>query len=240
MVTESYAHVHHIVSNVRGTLRADAIAGRRAARVVPGRHDHRVPEGPLHADHRRRSKARDAAPTPARSGWLGTDGDADFNILIRTLTMRGDHIELRAGAGIVADSIPERELEETRAKARGLLRAFETHMSDALGTLDRWTSRRSTVPADDRGLQYGDGLFETILVRAGSARFLEAHLARLDARLRAARNRFRRPARRCARKSRAARSAGAAARHSQDHRHARQRAAARLRAARNESRRGAC
>jgi anthranilate synthase component 1 len=58
-------------------------------------------------------------------GWLGTDGDADFNILIRTLSVNGSHIELRAGAGIVADSIPERELEETRAKARGMLRAFE-------------------------------------------------------------------------------------------------------------------
>ena len=58
-------------------------------------------------------------------GWIGNDGDADFNILIRTLTMRGTTIELRAGAGIVADSVHERELEETRAKARGLLRAFE-------------------------------------------------------------------------------------------------------------------
>jgi anthranilate synthase component 1 len=57
-------------------------------------------------------------------GWLDIDGDADFNILIRTLTLSGDAIELRAGAGIVADSIPEKELEETRAKARGLLRAF--------------------------------------------------------------------------------------------------------------------
>ena len=57
-------------------------------------------------------------------GWLGTDGDSDFNILIRTLTLRDDLIELRAGAGIVADSVPERELEETRAKARGMLRAF--------------------------------------------------------------------------------------------------------------------
>jgi anthranilate synthase component 1 len=58
-------------------------------------------------------------------GWLGVDGDADFNILIRTLTVNGDFVELRAGGGIVADSVPERELEETRAKARGLLRAFE-------------------------------------------------------------------------------------------------------------------
>jgi len=47
----------------------------------------------------------------------------DFNILIRTLTLHGEQVRLRAGAGIVIDSIAERELEETRAKARGLLRA---------------------------------------------------------------------------------------------------------------------
>jgi anthranilate synthase component 1 len=41
------------------------------------------------------------------------------------MTMDGQEVELRAGAGIVADSVPERELEETRAKARGMLRAFE-------------------------------------------------------------------------------------------------------------------
>jgi anthranilate synthase component 1 len=58
-------------------------------------------------------------------GWLGDDGDADFNILIRTLTLSGREVGLRAGGGIVADSVPERELEETRAKARGMLRAFE-------------------------------------------------------------------------------------------------------------------
>jgi hypothetical protein len=69
--------------------------------------------------------------------------------------MRGDQIELRAGAGIVADSVPERELEETRAKALGMLRAFEPHMSNALGT---WVDgvEGNAVPADDRGLQYGD------------------------------------------------------------------------------------
>ena len=57
-------------------------------------------------------------------GWLSSAGDADFNILIRTLTLAGGQLEARAGAGIVADSNPERELEETRAKARGLLAAL--------------------------------------------------------------------------------------------------------------------
>jgi anthranilate synthase component I len=59
-------------------------------------------------------------------GYIGLDGNADFNILIRTLTVVGNEIEFRAGAGIVADSVAERELDETRAKARGLLAAFES------------------------------------------------------------------------------------------------------------------
>jgi anthranilate synthase component 1 len=57
-------------------------------------------------------------------GYLNRDGDLDLNILIRTLTMASDTIRFRAGAGIVADSIAERELDETRAKAKGLLRAL--------------------------------------------------------------------------------------------------------------------
>jgi anthranilate synthase component 1 len=57
-------------------------------------------------------------------GYLNRDGDMDLNILIRTLEQQGRVLELRAGAGIVADSDPERELAETRAKARGLLLAL--------------------------------------------------------------------------------------------------------------------
>jgi anthranilate synthase component 1 len=57
-------------------------------------------------------------------GFLGHDGSMDTNILIRTMTVVGRQVELRAGGGIVADSDPQRELEETRAKARGLLATF--------------------------------------------------------------------------------------------------------------------
>ncbi|HEV7606145.1 MAG TPA: aminodeoxychorismate synthase component I [Steroidobacteraceae bacterium] len=124
MVTESYAHVHHIVSNVRGRLRADRSPVDALRALFPG--------GTITGCPKVRCMQIIAAlegegrgAYTGSLGWLGNDGDADFNILIRTLTMRGEVIELRAGAGIVADSIPERELEETRAKARGLLRAFE-------------------------------------------------------------------------------------------------------------------
>ncbi len=123
MVTESYAHVHHIVSNVRGRLRADRSPVDALRALFPG--------GTITGCPKVRCMQIIAAlegegrgAYTGSLGWLGIDGDADFNILIRTLTLRDNLIELRAGAGIVADSIPERELEETRAKARGLLRAF--------------------------------------------------------------------------------------------------------------------
>ena len=63
-------------------------------------------------------------PYTGAMGYVGRDGDMDLNILIRTLVRSGDQLSLRAGAGIVADSRPDKELEETRAKARGLIRAL--------------------------------------------------------------------------------------------------------------------
>jgi anthranilate synthase component 1 len=57
-------------------------------------------------------------------GYLDDNGDMDLNILIRTLMVEGSQVSLRAGAGIVTDSVPDKELDETRAKARGLLRIF--------------------------------------------------------------------------------------------------------------------
>jgi anthranilate synthase component I len=123
MVTESYAHVHHIVSNVRGRLRPDATAVDALRALFPGGTITGCPKIRCMQIIAELEGAGRGAYTGSL-GWLGRDGDADFNILIRTLTQRGAQIELRAGAGIVADSVPERELEETRAKARGMLRAF--------------------------------------------------------------------------------------------------------------------
>jgi len=126
MVTESYAHVHHIVSNVRGRLRADRSPVGALRALFPGGTITGCPKVRcMQIIAELEGEGRGAYT--GSLGWLGTDGDADFNILIRTLTMQEERIELRAGAGIVADSVPERELEETRAKARGLLRAFGIH-----------------------------------------------------------------------------------------------------------------
>jgi anthranilate synthase component 1 len=64
-------------------------------------------------------------------GYLNHDGSMDLNILIRTMLVDDTAVSLRAGAGIVADSEPARELAETRAKARGMLRAVEQGAIDA-------------------------------------------------------------------------------------------------------------
>lgn len=123
MTIETYAHVHHIVSNVRGRLRAEVTPGEVIKAVFPGGTITGCPKvrcmqiiGEL-----------EGAPRGAYTGSLGylnRDGSMDSNILIRTLEVVGREVSLRAGAGIVADSIAERELQETRAKARGLLRAL--------------------------------------------------------------------------------------------------------------------
>ena len=123
MVVESYAHVHHIVSNVRGRLRPEATPGTVLRAVFPGGTITGCPKvrcmqliAQLEGEGR-------GAYTGA-FGYLGHDGRMDLNILIRTLTMQHGRASFRAGAGIVADSQPQAELVETRAKARGLLRAF--------------------------------------------------------------------------------------------------------------------
>ncbi|MDA1107030.1 MAG: aminodeoxychorismate synthase component I [Proteobacteria bacterium] len=123
MSVESYAHVHHIVSGVHGELRPGTTPGEVLRAVFPGGTITGCPKVRCMEIIAELEREPRGAYTGAM-GYLNHDGDMDFNILIRTLVKEGDDISLRAGAGIVADSNPQRELEETRAKARGLLGAL--------------------------------------------------------------------------------------------------------------------
>ena len=123
MTVESYAHVHHIVSNVAGELRPGTTPGEVVRAVFPGGTITGAPKvrcmqiiAELEAEGR-------GAYTGAL-GYLGRDGDLDLNILIRSAWLSGSELQFRTGAGIVVDSDAARELDETRAKARGLLRAL--------------------------------------------------------------------------------------------------------------------
>ena len=123
MTIESYSHVHHIVSNVSGRLRAEVTPGNVLAAVFPGGTITGCPKVRCMEIIAELEGAARGAYTGSL-GYLNRDGSMDMNILIRSLQLSGRELTLRAGAGIVADSIPERELEETRAKARGVLRAL--------------------------------------------------------------------------------------------------------------------
>ncbi len=123
MVLESYAHVHHIVSNVRGRLRADVSPGEAIRAVFPGGTITGCPKVRcMQIINELEGVARGAYT--GSFGYLNRDGSLDLNILIRTMVVQGNTVTLRAGSGIVADSDPEAELAEARAKAEGLLRAL--------------------------------------------------------------------------------------------------------------------
>lgn len=123
MTVESYAHVHHIVSNVTGLLRPEATPGSVLRAVFPGGTITGCPK--VRCMHIiRELEDRPRGPYTGAMGYVTRDGSCDFNILIRTITLDRGGWRLSAGSGIVADSEPERELEETRAKAKGLLLAL--------------------------------------------------------------------------------------------------------------------
>ena len=123
MGVESYATVHHIVSNVVGALRDDATPGAVVRATFPGGTITGCPKVRC-MEVIAELEGVPRGPYTGSMGYLGRDGDMDLNILIRTALVIDGAVELRAGAGIVDESEPERELEETRHKARGLLRAF--------------------------------------------------------------------------------------------------------------------
>ncbi len=120
MAVETYAHVHHIVSNVTGELRAGVTPGEALRAVFPG--------GTITGCPRVRCmqiiaelEGGPRGPYTGSLGYLNRDGywrlqhpDPHHR------SLHGNELEFRAGAGIVADSDPQRELEETRAKARGM------------------------------------------------------------------------------------------------------------------------
>jgi anthranilate synthase component 1 len=123
MIVERYAHVQHIVSNVSGRLRDDVTPGQVIRALFPGGTITGCPKVRcMEIIAELEGEGRGAYT--GSLGYLNRNGDMDLNILIRTFVRHGNRLSLRTGAGIVADSDPEAELQETRHKAEGLLRAL--------------------------------------------------------------------------------------------------------------------
>ena len=121
---ESLAQVHHLVSTVTGTLRPEIDALTALAACFPG--------GSITGAPKKRAMEiiRELEQAPrgiycGAIGWLGYNGESAFNIAIRTLVRSGDRLVYQVGAGIVADSDPEKEYEETLHKAAGIRLAIE-------------------------------------------------------------------------------------------------------------------
>jgi anthranilate synthase component 1 len=124
MAVELYSHVMHIESTVTGEL----AAGRHAVDALRAA----FPAGTLSgAPKVRAMEIIDELETTKRGpyggavGYLGFGGDLDTCITIRTLVCRDGAVHVQAGAGIVADSVPESEFAETQRKAQAMFRAIE-------------------------------------------------------------------------------------------------------------------
>jgi anthranilate synthase component 1 len=124
MKVERYSHVMHITSNVTGRLQPgksalDALRSGLPAGTVSGAPKVRAMQIIDELEPHRRG------PYGGAVGYLDFTGNMDTCIALRTLVMQGQTAYVQAGAGIVADSVPSSEYEETLNKARGLLKAIE-------------------------------------------------------------------------------------------------------------------
>jgi len=124
MIVESYRHVHHIVSSICGQLKKNLSVKDVIHAVFPGGTITGCPKVRCMQIISELEQAARGAYTGS-VGYISDDGNMDFNILIRTMTVNNNTVQFRAGAGIVSDSITEKELIETRHKARGLLNALQ-------------------------------------------------------------------------------------------------------------------
>ena len=123
MTLESYAHVHHIVSNVSGKKRSDVSPIDIIRAVFPGGTITGCPKVRC-MEILNELEETGRGPYTGSVGYISNHGHMDFNILIRTIFHQDQQLNFRAGAGIVADSIPANELMETRHKAKGMLLAL--------------------------------------------------------------------------------------------------------------------
>ena len=121
---ESFEQVHHLVSTVEGRLRAevDHVAALRAC----------FPGGSITGAPKKRAREIIAELEPAPRGlytgalgWFGFNGESQFSIAIRTVVVENSRAHFHVGAGIVADSEPAQEWQETLDKAAGILLAAE-------------------------------------------------------------------------------------------------------------------
>jgi para-aminobenzoate synthetase component I len=181
---EAYENVYHLVSRVEGRLSPGQDSVDLIAAAFPG--------GSITGCPKVRAMEIIDELEPCRRhvycgsiGYLGFDGNLDLSIAIRTAVVSGGRIAFSVGGGIVYDSDPGLEYEETLHKGETLMSAVGSK-ADTPPAAKVWLNGRivpadeAMVPLTDLGLHYGHGFFETLRSDRGRLPLLTDHIARLE------------------------------------------------------------
>jgi para-aminobenzoate synthetase component I len=187
---EAYTNVYHLVSVVQGRLEEDKDGIDLIKATFPG--------GSITGCPKIRAMEIIDELEPTRRhvytgsmGYIGFDDTLDLSIAIRTATISGGQIRFSVGGGVIFDSDPQAEYEETLHKGRTLMGALGGGPENAAVGTEATTgvlvwlngllipAAQAQLPIDDLGLQYGHGLFETIRIHKGRPHNLGSHLDRM-------------------------------------------------------------
>jgi para-aminobenzoate synthetase component 1 len=182
---EAYRNVYHLVSVVEGSLDR----GRDSVDIMKAT----FPGGSITGCPKIRAmEIIDEFEPNSRHIYTGSIGyisfhdTMDLSIAIRTATILNGKVVFSTGGGIVIDSEPTDEFDETLHKGRTLMEAFKGHDAGADETSFAWINGsirpidRVVIPVTDQGVQYGYGFFETIRVGSGGISFLDEHMERFN------------------------------------------------------------
>ena len=178
---ESFAQVHHLVATVKGRLRPDVGAVDVIRAVFPGGSITGAPKIRAMEIIDELEPSRRSLYTGA-IGYLGRGGSSGFNIAIRTILVEGDRASYQVGGGIVADSDPGAEYEETLAKGRGAAGRAARAGGDRPMIWTRGAivlDDALRIATNDRTFEHGLGLFETLRTWDGHPTLLDRHLDRM-------------------------------------------------------------
>ena len=183
---EPYENVFHLVSVVKGQLLEDKTSVDLIRATFPG--------GSITGCPKIRAMEIIDELEPVKRhvytgsiGYISFHNTMDLSIAIRTATITGNRLFFSVGGGIVYDSDPEKEFQETLDKGKTLMETLlDASAGKAQQHLKAWVNGklidqdRAQVPALSQGVQYGAGLFETIRVENGRPLLLEAHVRRME------------------------------------------------------------
>lgn len=184
-MVEAYTNVYHLVSIVEGILDKGYDAIDLITATFPG--------GSITGCPKIRAMEIIDELEPHRRhiytgsiGYIDFSGSMDLSIVIRTATIYKEKIIFSAGGGIVFDSDPLDEFNETIHKGHTLMEVFNDRITPAEQEPCLWINGRlkpvqdAGVPVADQGLLFGFGFFETIRAEKGEALYLDQHIARFN------------------------------------------------------------